>query len=326
MEVPTRVGFALCGSFCTFAEIIPVIKSLRSAGYDMFPIMSETAYSTDTRFGKSSEINAQIETICEKSIIHTIAAAEPIGPKKLLDILVIAPCTGNTLAKLASGIADTPVTLAAKAHLRNNRPVVIAVSSNDALSANAKNIGILMNNRGYYFVPFRQDDPKLKPRSAVAEMSLIRETLDRALNGEQMQPMLRCPEKMEYTSFDTAQKVLGASGGFKVFTAKDQGKIKAGSMLGYGIYLASESSKSMQYVGNGFRSGSRGVLMVCKASLGKVVQTRLRGCHHNQPIMARPDTDSVFMDRPDVINPEWAVKRAEQAVPRLWIDAERVHK
>lgn len=197
MDSPTRVGFAICGSFCTFAEVISVLESLRTAGYDLYPIMSKISYETDTRFGKASEINKRVETICERKIIHTIEAAEPIGPKKLLDVLVIAPCTGNTLAKLAAGIADTPVTLAAKAHLRNNRPVVVAVSSNDALSANAKNIGTLMNNRGFFFVPFRQDDPKLKSRSAVAEMTLIQDTLEAALKGEQVQPILRAPAKQE---------------------------------------------------------------------------------------------------------------------------------
>ena len=152
--------------------------------------MSETAYSTDTRFGKAEDFRTEIRDICRNEIIHTVKAAEPIGPKKMLDILLIAPCTGNTIAKLASGIADSSVTLAAKAHMRNGRPVVIAVSSNDALAGNAENIGKLLNRNNVYFVPFEQDDPKGKPRSLVAVMEKIPQTLKDALEGKQTQPIV----------------------------------------------------------------------------------------------------------------------------------------
>ena len=152
------VGFALCGSFCTFKKVIPQMKKLVDEGYKVIPIMSDTAYNTDTRFGKSMDFNKEIEEICKTEIVHTITGAEPIGPKELLDALVIAPCTGNTLGKLANGISDTSVTLATKAHLRNQRPVIIAVSTNDGLGNNAKNIGTLLNMKNVYFVPFGQDD------------------------------------------------------------------------------------------------------------------------------------------------------------------------
>lgn len=190
MRSGIRVGFALCGSFCTFNRVIPILEKLVSDGFDVFPIMSFNAYSTDTRFGAAEDFNARIEAVTGKKIIHTIRDAEPIGPKKLLDILVVAPCTGNTLAKLSLGIADTPVTLAVKAHLRNNRPVVIAVSTNDALSGNAKSIGALMNMKNMNFVPFVQDDPSDKPTSLVAVMEKIPETLISALSGNQIQPIL----------------------------------------------------------------------------------------------------------------------------------------
>ena len=152
------VGFAMCGSFCTFKKVIPQMKKLANEGYRVIPIMSHTAYTTDTRFGKSRDFNEEIEQICGEKIIYTISGAEPIGPKELLDVLVIAPCTGNTLGKLANGISDTSVTLATKAHLRNQRPVIIAVSTNDALGTSARNIGTLMNSKYIYFVPMRQDD------------------------------------------------------------------------------------------------------------------------------------------------------------------------
>ncbi len=183
------VGFALCGSFCTFRRILPVMKTL-SAQYNLIPILSFNAYDTDTRFGTAQEFRTEIETICNHPIIHTIAGAEPIGPKKLLDLLVIAPCTGNTLAKLAAGISDTPVTLAAKAHMRNRRPVIVAVSTNDGLTGNAKNIGVLLNTKGYYFVPFGQDDPINKEASLVARMEAIPETVAAVLEGRQVQPIL----------------------------------------------------------------------------------------------------------------------------------------
>ena len=183
------VGFALCGSFCTFDKAIEQIKNLKEKGIDIIPIMSFNAYTTDTRFGKASEHIEKIESICNKKIISTIAQAEPIGPKKLLDILIIEPCTGNTIAKLASGITDTPVTLAAKAHLRNERPLLIAVSTNDALSASAINIGKLLNNRNIYFVPMRQDDCIGKPRSVVADFEKTCDAMTDALSGKQIQPI-----------------------------------------------------------------------------------------------------------------------------------------
>lgn len=182
-------GFALCGSFCTFDKAITQIEYLTEKGIDIIPIMSFNAYTTDTRFGKAAEHINKIEKICGKKIISTIAQAEPIGPQKLLDILIIEPCTGNTIAKLASGITDTPVTLAAKAHLRNERPLLIAVSTNDALSASAKNIGKLLNYKNIYFVPMRQDDYMQKPRSVVADFEKTYKAMTEALNGKQIQPI-----------------------------------------------------------------------------------------------------------------------------------------
>lgn len=184
-----NVGFALCGSFCTFSDIFPVMELL-VRDYTVTPIFSEAAYSTDTRFGTASEHIALAEEICGHAAIHSIPQAEPIGPKKLFDILIIAPCTGNTLAKLAHGIADGPVTMAAKSHLRNGRPVLIAVSTNDALGAAAENIGKLMARKHYYFVPFRQDDPENKPRSMVADFCSVPKALETALEGRQIQPIL----------------------------------------------------------------------------------------------------------------------------------------
>ncbi len=183
------IGFAMCGSFCTFTNVIPQIKTLADAGYKVIPIMSETAYSTDTRFGTAESIRQKVVEASGNSIIHTIPDAEPIGPKKLLDLLIIAPCTGNTLAKMSNGITDSCVTLAAKAHLRNARPVLIGVSTNDALSSGAQNIGRLMNNKNIYFVPMRQDDPNGKPNSLVADFSKIKIAAEAALNNKQLQPL-----------------------------------------------------------------------------------------------------------------------------------------
>lgn len=188
------VGFALCGSFCTFSDVIPQIEMLRKLNYDIVPIMSGIAYETDTRFGKAEEIRNRIETICKHEILHTIPEVEPIGPKKMLDVLVIAPCTGNTAAKLANGITDTSVTMAAKSHLRNGRPVVIAVSTNDGFAGAAKNIGSLLNYKNIYLVPFRQDDHEKKPRSLVADFTLIPEAVEAALKGEQLQPIAKDPK------------------------------------------------------------------------------------------------------------------------------------
>ncbi len=185
------VGFALCGSFCTFKKVIPQMKRLVDEGYRVIPIMSHTAYTTDTRFGKAKDFNKEIEEICKENIIYTIIGAEPIGPKELLDALIIAPCTGNTIGKLANGISDTSVTLATKAHLRNERPVIIAVSTNDALGNSAKNIGTLMNSKNIYFVPMEQDDYINKPNSIVADFKYIPDTLREVLaTRQQPQPIL----------------------------------------------------------------------------------------------------------------------------------------
>lgn len=183
------VGFAMCGSFCTFEKAVKEIVNIKNSGANVIPIMSYNAFSTDTRFGKSADFINKIENICGNKIISTLFDAEPIGPKKILDILIIEPCTGNTLAKLANGITDTPVTLAAKAHLRNERPLVIAVSTNDALSCAAKNIGSLMNYKNIYFVPMKQDDSINKPRSVVADFTKTVETLKSAAENKQIQPI-----------------------------------------------------------------------------------------------------------------------------------------
>lgn len=185
-----KVGYALTGSFCTFEKTLAEMRRLRADGYDVIPIMSYNAYNLDTRFGKADYFKKEIAEICGRDIIATITAAEPIGPKGLTDIMVVLPCTGNTLAKLANGIYDTPVTLAVKSHLRNQRPVVIGVSSNDSLSGAAKNIGTLLNNKHYYFVPMRQDDPEKKPFSVVCDFTLLKDTVEAALHGKQLQPML----------------------------------------------------------------------------------------------------------------------------------------
>lgn len=186
-----RVGFAMCGSFCTFSQVMPQIEAIKKTGADVTPIMSQIAFSTDSRFGNSDDFVNRLEHICKKSVIHSIAGAEPIGPKKTLDILIIEPCTGNTLAKLAKGITDTPVTMAAKAMLRNERPVLIAVSTNDGLSASAENIGILQNRKNVFFVPYGQDDPFKKPCSLVASFDHTIAAMHSALDGKQLQPMLK---------------------------------------------------------------------------------------------------------------------------------------
>ena len=183
------VGFAMCGSFCTYSQVFPVMELL-SRDYSLIPIFSETAYTIDSRFGTAREHIHTAAEICGREPLHTVAQAEPIGPKKLLDALVIAPCTGNTLAKLAHSIADGPVTMAAKSHLRNGRPIVIAVSTNDALAGAAENIGKLMARKHIYFVPFGQDDPVKKPTSMVADFSRIPQALEAALEGRQIQPIL----------------------------------------------------------------------------------------------------------------------------------------
>ena len=184
-----HVGFALCGSFCMLRKTLEELPRLIGSGFDITPIMSETVYNTDTRFGTAEEFRGILAETTGKKIIHSVAQAEPIGPKKLLDLLIIAPCTGNTLGKLAGGITDTAVTMAAKAHLRNKRPLLIAVSTNDAPSASAKNIGALLNTKNVYFVPMRQDDPENKESSLVADMSMLLSASLSALEGKQLQPI-----------------------------------------------------------------------------------------------------------------------------------------
>lgn len=184
-----RLGFAMCGSFCTFKLVLEELERL-AKDYDITPIMSQGAAFTDTRFGKAEDFRRRVAEICGREPITTIADAEPIGPRTLLDVLVIEPCTGNTLGKLANGITDTPVTMAAKAHLRNGRPLVLAVSTNDALGASARNIGTLMNAKNIFFVPMRQDSPRGKPASLVADFSETAVAIKSALEGRQTQPLL----------------------------------------------------------------------------------------------------------------------------------------
>ncbi len=180
------IGFAITGSFCTILRSLEVMKSLVSNGYEVLPIMSENAFSTDTRFGEADNIKKQIERICQRPIIHSIVDAEPLGPKTKLDAMLICPCTGNTLSKLANGITDTSVTMAAKAHLRNDKPLVISLASNDALSGNLKNIATLLSRKNVYFTPMVQDDPINKPHSLVTDFSLVESALENALKGKQM--------------------------------------------------------------------------------------------------------------------------------------------
>ena len=187
---PIRVGFAFCGSFCTFRQAMTALERVHACYGDVTPIVSETSAATDSRFGPAHEYMREMERICDKRVIDSIPKAEPIGPKHLLDVLVICPCTGNTLAKLANGITDTTVTMAAKAHLRNGGPVVLCLATNDGLAASAKNIGTLLDKKNVYFVPFGQDDPVEKPTSLVADFSRVNDAIDAALRGEQLQPLL----------------------------------------------------------------------------------------------------------------------------------------
>ena len=190
MEHKARVGLALCGSYCTYAQVFPQAERLREE-YELIPIMSDTAAETDTRFGTAAEHIRRLMELTGRRVITTVAEAEPLGPKEPMDLLLIAPCTGSTLAKLAHGITDSAVTMAAKAHLRNGRPLLIAFSTNDALSASAENIGALLNRRNVFFVPFRQDDAEKKPRSAQADFALLPAAVEAALRFEQLQPILR---------------------------------------------------------------------------------------------------------------------------------------
>ncbi len=185
------IGFAMCGSFCTFTKAFEQMKLLRDKGYEVLPIMSEHASGMDTRFGAAKDMVRKAEEISGKPVIKTIADAEPIGPKDMCDLLVIAPCTGNTLAKLALGITDTSVTMAAKSHLRVKKPVLLCAATNDALGASAQNIGRLLNTKNVFFVPLSQDDPEKKPNSLVADFSLIPDCAESALERKQLQPIFR---------------------------------------------------------------------------------------------------------------------------------------
>lgn len=185
-----NIGFAMCGSFCTMSKALVQMQKLKDMGCNILPIMSYNLFHTDTRFGKAEEIINAAETISGNKVISSIKESEPIGPKKMTDIMLVAPCTGNTAAKLALGITDTTVTMAVKSHLRQKKPVLIAIATNDALGAAAQNIGRLMNTKHYYFVPFAQDDPIKKPNSLVADFELIPLALDSALQNKQIQPVL----------------------------------------------------------------------------------------------------------------------------------------
>ena len=187
-----KVGFAICGSFCTISKAIEQMKLLVNSGeYDVLPIMSTNAYSLDTRFGNAKDIVKEIESICSKKVIHDLVSAEPIGPKNMVDIMLIAPCTGNTLSKLYRSIIDTPVTLAAKSHLRTQKPLLIALATNDALGFSAKNIGCMLTEKNIYFVPMIQDDIENKPNSLVADFDMIDICLKNALNGNQIRPLVK---------------------------------------------------------------------------------------------------------------------------------------
>ena len=183
-----QIGFAMCGSFCTFSSVFPVLEEL-AAEHTVIPIFSQIACTADSRFGDHLAHIANAEHICGRSVLHTIEQVEPIGPKKLLDALVIAPCTGNTLAKLANGITDSAVTMAAKAHLRRDRPLLIALASNDAMSQNLGNIGKLLVRKSVYFVPMRQDSPDGKPHSLVADFSRVEECFAAMMAGRQIRPL-----------------------------------------------------------------------------------------------------------------------------------------
>lgn len=185
-----KIGFAITGSHCTIGEVFPAMQRLKEEGAELFPILSPSVRDTDTRFGKAADLYQKVTEISEHSPITTIAEAEPIGPRKMLDLVLVAPCTGNTMAKLALGISDTSVTMACKAQIRNNRPVVLAIATNDGLGTNARNLAVLLNKRNVYFVPFGQDAPQTKETSLNARMSLIPETIASALEQRQIQPLL----------------------------------------------------------------------------------------------------------------------------------------
>lgn len=185
------IGYALCGSFCTIEKALQQMQQLQENGAEIVPIFSNTVFETDTRFFQSNEIKARVHRITQRPILHTVREAEPIGPKRLLDLLIISPCTGNTLAKLANGITDTAVTMAAKAHLRNGRPLLLAIATNDALSSSAQNLGRLLNTKNVFFVPFGQDDPQKKPTSLICKFESLLPAARAALQQTQLQPLLQ---------------------------------------------------------------------------------------------------------------------------------------
>ncbi len=185
-----KIGVALCGSFCNFERVYNEMVKLKQGGADLRFIMSENAAETDTRFGSAGHWKKTFSELSQEEIITSISSAEPIGPKKMFDILLVCPCTGNTLAKLSHGITDTPVTMAVKSHLRGGRPVVLAIATNDGLAASAQNIGKLLNTKNYFFVPFTQDDPYQKPTSLICDFAKISDTIEVALTGRQIRPVL----------------------------------------------------------------------------------------------------------------------------------------
>ncbi len=187
-----RIGFAVTGSFCTFEKAFEQAEILQKSGAELIPVMSYNAAGINTRFGKAEDNIKKLENICGRKVISTIEDAEPIGPKNMIDIMVVCPCTGNTCAKLAMSITDTPVTMAVKSHIRNKKPVVLAIATNDFLAGSMKNIGRLMNMKNYYFVPVYQDDCKRKPTSAICDFNSLKETIVGALNGIQIQPIIGC--------------------------------------------------------------------------------------------------------------------------------------
>lgn len=184
-----RIGYCFTGSFCTFAQSFAALNELVELGHDIVPIMSENAYYTDTRFQGAEEFSLKVEALCKRKIIHTVTDAEPLGPRDPLDLLIVAPCTGNTLAKVAQGITDTSATMAIKAHLRADRPLLIALASNDALSQNLGNIALFLNRRSVYFVPMHEDSPKNKPHSLVADFSLITRAVEALGENRQLRPI-----------------------------------------------------------------------------------------------------------------------------------------
>lgn len=193
-----RIGFGLTGSYCTIPEVLPELKRLRAEGAELFPIVSPILLQTDTRFGKGEDLHKMLVEITGREPWQSIVEVEPIGPKKLLDIMVVAPCTGTTLSHLALGVSNTTVTLACKAQLRNERPVVLAIATNDGLGANLSNLALMLNRKSIYFVPFGQDDPERKPKSLVAKIELLIPAIIHALQGEQIQPLLQCsPGKLK---------------------------------------------------------------------------------------------------------------------------------